>query len=94
MKVSIDWEDVLQNDKIWIWILKILLIFFFSEIVAENVGDMFMWMPKEHLCVLVYLITATHSMQGGYLDKAQKYTDKALIQIEKLRSRKVLFNEQ
>ncbi|CAL8131426.1 unnamed protein product [Orchesella dallaii] len=56
-----------------------------EEIVAENVGDMFMWMPKEHLCVLVYLITATHSMQGGYLDKAQKYTDKALIQIEKLR---------
>lgn len=46
-----------------------------------------MWMPKEHLCVLVYLITATHSMQGGYLDKAQKYTDKALIQIEKLRSK-------
>ena len=26
-------------------------------------------------------------MQGGYLDKAQKYTDKALIQIEKLRSK-------
>lgn len=45
-----------------------------------------MWMPKEHLCVLVYLITAMHSMQGGYLDKAQKYTDKALIQIDKLRS--------
>jgi len=53
---------------------------------AENMGDMFMWMPKEHLCVLVYLITTMHSMQGGYLDKAQKYTDKALIQIEKLRS--------
>jgi MAternally-affected-uncoordination protein len=50
-------------------------------------GDMFMWMPKEHLCVLVYLITAMHSMQGGYLDKAQKYTDKALIQIDKLRSK-------
>ena len=46
-----------------------------------------MWMPKEHLCVLVYLITAMHSMQGGYLDKAQKYTDKALIQIDKLRSK-------
>jgi len=46
-----------------------------------------MWMPKEHLCVLVYLITAMHSMQGGYLDKAQKYTDKALMQIEKLRSK-------
>ena len=28
-----------------------------------------------------------HSMQAGYLDKAQKYTDKALMQIEKLKSK-------
>ena len=28
-----------------------------------------------------------HSMQAGYMDKAQKYTDKALMQIEKLKSR-------
>ena len=27
-----------------------------------------------------------HSMQAGYMDKAQKYTDKALMQIEKLKS--------
>ena len=27
-----------------------------------------------------------HSMQAGYMDKAQKYTDKAIAQIEKLRS--------
>lgn len=26
-----------------------------------------------------------HSMQAGYMDKAQKYTDKALAQIEKLK---------
>jgi len=26
-------------------------------------------------------------MQAGYMDKAQKYTDKALMQIEKLKSR-------
>ena len=26
-----------------------------------------------------------HSMQAGYMDKAQKYTDKALMQIEKLK---------
>ena len=28
-----------------------------------------------------------HSMQAGYLEKAQKYTDKALMQLEKLKSR-------
>jgi len=27
-----------------------------------------------------------HSMQAGYMEKAQKYTDKAFVQIEKLRS--------
>lgn len=48
-------------------------------------GDMFMWMPKEQLYVVVYLVTVMHSMQAGYMDKAQKYTDKALIQIEKLK---------
>ncbi|KAI4468593.1 hypothetical protein MML48_2g00000777 [Holotrichia oblita] len=48
-------------------------------------GDMFLWMPKEHLYVLVYLVTVMHSMQAGYMEKAQKYTDKALMQIEKLK---------
>lgn len=47
---------------------------------------MFLWMPKEHLYVLVYLVTVMHSMQAGYMEKAQKYTDKALMQIEKLQS--------
>ena len=28
-----------------------------------------------------------HSMATGYMDKAQKYTDKALMQIEKLKSK-------
>jgi len=28
-----------------------------------------------------------HSMQAGYMDKVQKYTDKALMQIEKLKSK-------
>lgn len=48
-------------------------------------GDMFLWMPKEHLYVLVYLVTVMHSMQAGYMEKAQKYTDRALMQIEKLK---------
>lgn len=47
---------------------------------------MFLWMPKEHLYVLVYLVTVMHSMQAGYMDKAHKYTDKALTQIDKLKS--------
>lgn len=53
---------------------------------STSPGDMFIWMPKEHLYVLVYLVTVMHSMQGGYMDKAQKYTDKAFTQIEKLKS--------
>ncbi|XP_059474797.1 MAU2 chromatid cohesion factor homolog isoform X2 [Neocloeon triangulifer] len=52
---------------------------------STSPGDMFIWMPKEHLYVLVYLVTVMHSMQGGYMDKAQKYTDKAFTQIEKLK---------
>ncbi|KAG1667225.1 MAU2 chromatid cohesion factor [Nymphon striatum] len=56
-----------------------------EEVVSTNQGDMFQWMPKEHMCVLVYLVSVMHSMQAGYMDKAQKYTDKALMQIEKLK---------
>lgn len=57
-----------------------------DEVVSgSNSGDMFIWMPKEHLYVVVYLVTVMHSVQAGYMDKAQKYTDKALIQIEKLK---------
>ncbi|XP_065210046.1 MAU2 chromatid cohesion factor homolog [Planococcus citri] len=52
---------------------------------GSNMGDMFMWMPKEQLYVVVYLVTVMHSVQAGYMDKAQKYTDKALTQIEKLK---------
>jgi len=60
--------------------------FFFISVTSTNVGDMFIWMPKEHLYVLVYLVTVMHSMQAGHMDKAQKYTEKALMQIEKLKS--------
>ena len=48
--------------------------------------EQFHWMPKEQLCVLVYLVTVMHSMQAGFMDKAQKYTEKALMQIDKLRT--------
>lgn len=63
----------------------------FAVLTSTSVGDMFIWMPKEHLYVLVYLVTVMHSMQGGYMDKAQKYTDKALMQIEKLKSKEKLY---
>lgn len=33
-----------------------------------------------------------HSMQAGYLEKAQKYTDKALMQLEKLKSKDKGYN--
>lgn len=54
-------------------------------VVGSNIGDMFIWMPREHLFILVYLVSVVHSMQSGYMDKAQKYTDKALVQIENLK---------
>ncbi|KOB76322.1 putative mau2 chromatid cohesion factor [Operophtera brumata] len=38
------------------------------------------------LYVLVYLVTVMHSAQAGYMDKAHKYTEKALAQIDKLTS--------
>lgn len=57
-----------------------------EEGVLMNPGDNFEWMPKEHMCILVYLVTVLHSMQAGYMDKAQKYTEKALMQIEKLKT--------
>ncbi|KAL5005286.1 hypothetical protein ScPMuIL_018742 [Solemya velum] len=52
---------------------------------STNPVELFQWLPKEHMCVLVYLVTVMHAMQAGYMDKAQKYTDKALMQIEKLK---------
>lgn len=36
-------------------------------------------------------VTVMHSMQAGYLEKAQKYTDKALMQLEKLKSQFSVF---
>lgn len=55
------------------------------EYMSLSPNDMFIWMPKEHMCVLVYLVTVLHSMQSGYMEKAQKYTEKALMQIDKLK---------
>lgn len=55
-------------------------------IFGQNMLEMFIWLPKEQLYVLVYLVTVSHSMMAGYMDKALKYTEKALTQIDKLKS--------
>ncbi len=56
-----------------------------EEMISANPADNFQWLSRDHLCILVYLVTVMHSMQAGYMDKAQKYTDKAVVQIDKLR---------
>ena len=43
------------------------------------------------ILIVLPQVTVMHSMQAGYMDKAQKYTDKALMQIEKLKSRYLNF---
>lgn len=68
-----------------------ILMIYFPVVSNGNTGEMFIWMPKQHLYVLVYLVTVMHSMQAGYMNKAQEYTDKALAQIEKLKG-KASFN--
>lgn len=57
-----------------------------TSFISPNMSENFNWMTREHMCVLVYLISVLHSMQAGFLDKAQKYTEKALMQIERLRA--------
>ncbi|XP_071513355.1 MAU2 chromatid cohesion factor homolog [Panulirus ornatus] len=57
-----------------------------QEVNPSSGSEMFAWLPREQLCVLVYLVSVMHSMQAGYMEKAQKYTDKALLQIEKLKA--------
>lgn len=51
-----------------------------------STAEFFHWLPKEELCIFVYLVTVVHAMQGGQMERAQKYTEKALNQIEKLRA--------
>ncbi|CAL4161622.1 unnamed protein product, partial [Meganyctiphanes norvegica] len=57
-----------------------------EEIFDASTGETLVWLPQEQLCVLVYMVSVMHSMQAGYMDKAHKYTEKALIQIEKLKA--------
>lgn len=61
-----------------------------EQIFGQNPTEMFMWLAKEEMYVLVYLVTVSHSMMAGYMDKAQKYTEKALTQIEKLKGKSAI----
>lgn len=56
---------------------------------AENCGNCeeVQWMSRSELGVLVYLVSVRHSMHAGYMDKAHKYTEKALSQISKIRGK-------
>lgn len=57
-----------------------------TELCQGRLVDQFLWMSREHLCVLVYLVTVMHSMQAGFMEKAERYTDKAIVQIGKLQA--------
>lgn len=49
-------------------------------------AERFEWLTKEHLCVLVYLVTVMHSMYSGSMEKAIKYSEKALLQVQRLKA--------
>jgi MAternally-affected-uncoordination protein len=56
-----------------------------TSLVSKNPLENFYWMHKDHLCVLVYLLTVIHNVQTGCFDKAQKFTEKALLNLQKLK---------
>ncbi|CAG5029907.1 unnamed protein product [Parnassius apollo] len=57
-----------------------------DAVCGSAAGESFVWLSRQQLYVLVYLVTVMHSAQAGYMDKAHKYTEKALAQIDKLTS--------
>ncbi|MCL4132507.1 UNVERIFIED_CONTAM: hypothetical protein GTU68_020468 [Idotea baltica] len=52
-----------------------------QDLVPSSSSEFFVWLPREQLCVLAFLVSVMHSVQAGHMEKSQKYTDKALIQI-------------
>ncbi|CAF1129369.1 unnamed protein product [Rotaria sordida] len=53
---------------------------------VTNPLEQFVWLSRDHLNVLVYLLTVFHSMLSGRLEKALKYADKAQAQIEQIKN--------
>lgn len=56
-----------------------------NELISQNPLENFQWLHKDHLGILVYLLTVVHSVQTGSCDKAQKLIEKALLNIQKLK---------
>ncbi|XP_066933356.1 MAU2 chromatid cohesion factor homolog isoform X2 [Clytia hemisphaerica] len=57
-----------------------------DEVPIPDDPEGFQWLSKDHLCVLVYLVTVMHSMHSGLMDRALRHTEKALSLIEKLKA--------
>lgn len=57
-----------------------------TNFISPNMSENFIWMSKDYMCVSVYIISVIHSMLAGSLDKAQKYAEKAFMQIDRLRN--------
>lgn len=58
-----------------------------EDTVNYNPIDKFHWMPKDQICVVVYLVTIIHSLQAGCVEKASKYTEKALNHVNNLKGK-------
>ena len=71
----------LERVRLIIYILHAII----SDLVPNSSSELFVWLPREQLCILAFFVSVLHSVQAGHMEKAQKYTDKALQQIEKLR---------
>jgi len=54
-----------------------------SNFAKNSPFDQFLWLTKDELCMLAYLITVMHSMQGGNMDKAERNTQKGLTELKK-----------
>jgi MAternally-affected-uncoordination protein len=47
------------------------------------------WMHMDHLGMLVFLLTIVHSIQTGSFEKAQKLIEKALVNLQKLKTKEL-----
>ena len=63
---------------------------FLTEIHVRFHSKMSFLCFKRCLCNFTFQVTVAYSMHTGYLDKAVKYTEKALAQIEKIRGMFIL----
>lgn len=43
-----------------------------EEMVPTNLADNFQWLTRDHLCILVYLVTVMHSMQVNLANNSAK----------------------